>query len=304
VKVVEPASLQQVLRGGQDATPGTRTGPAILVGLIGRGIQASLSPRMHEAEGARLGFRYIYKLIDLDPLGLDVGALPDLVLAAERLGFTGLNITHPCKEAVLACLDELSPDAAAIGAVNTVVFAGGRRAGHNTDCWGFAEGFRRRMPHVALGRVLQLGAGGAGMAVARALLELGVGRLAIYDPDRAKAAALAAALCRQFSPGRAEAVEAAETAARQADGIVNASPVGMAKYPGSPLSPAVLQPSQWVADIIYFPAETEFLREARAKGCATMPGSGMAIHQAVKAFELFTGVAPDAEAMAREFAAA
>ena len=119
---------------------------SILVGLIGAGIQSSLSPAMHEREGAAQGMRYAYRLIDLDVLGLTAAALPDLVTAAERQGFAGLNITFPCKQAVIEWLDELSPDARAIGAVNTVLLGDGKRIGHNTDCSGFAESFSRGMP--------------------------------------------------------------------------------------------------------------------------------------------------------------
>ncbi len=273
---------------------------AILVGLIGRGIQASRTPYMHEAEAARLGLRYIYRLIDLARLPPAAANLPALLEAAEWLGFSGLNITHPLKEQVLPHLHRLSPEAAAIGAVNTVVFADGQRIGHNTDCWGFAESFRHGLTQARREQVLLLGAGGAGLAVARALLDLGVGTLLVYDTDTAKAERLAA----QFNDPRLRATNDAEAALARADGLVNATPVGMASYPGSPLPLAWLRPALWVADIIYFPAETALLRGARALGSVTLPGAGMAIYQAVKAFELFSGIAPDAEAMARHFLAA
>ncbi len=272
---------------------------SVLVGLIGRGIQASLSPRMHEAEGRRLGLGYTYKLIDVDLLPPAEAALQGLISAAEAMGFSGLNITHPFKEQVIAHLDRLSPDAAAIGAVNTVVFEGGARVGYNTDCWGFAESFRRYMPMVAKNRVLLLGAGGAGLAVGRALLELGVARILVCDVNAAKAAALVA----QLGPDHAELAMDAATALHAVDGLVNATPVGMASYPGSPVPLEALRRDLWVADIIYFPAETALLRAARAMGCITLPGAGMAVFQAVKAFELFSGIAPDAEAMTRHFQA-
>ena len=155
--------------------------PSVLVGLVGAGIQASRTPSLHEREGARQGLRYVYKLIDLEALGLDASALPDILTAAQRFGFAGLNITHPCKQAVIPLLDDLSPDAAALGAVNTVVLKDGRRVGHNTDWWGFAESFRRELPDVRRERVVQFGAGGAGAAVAHALLTLGSRR---GHPDR------------------------------------------------------------------------------------------------------------------------
>ena len=164
------------------------TPASFLIGLIGAGIQASRTPAMHMLEASRQGLRYVYKLIDLEKLGLGVEALPELLTAAERLGFDGLNITHPCKQAVIPLLTELSPEARAIGAVNTVVLRNGKRSGHNTDCTGFAEGFRRGLPDARLDRVVLLGAGGAGAAVAHAALALGVEHLTIFDIDTAKAA--------------------------------------------------------------------------------------------------------------------
>lgn len=277
--------------------------PAFLVGLIGAGIQASRTPAMHEQEGAAQGLRYLYRLIDLELLSLGVEALPELLLAAERTGFAGLNITHPCKQAIIPLLDELSDDAQALGAVNTVVLRRGRRIGHNTDWFGFAESFRRELADARRQEVVQLGAGGAGAAVAHAALTLGTGRLTIVDVERERAARLAASLERRFGAGRAVAGADLATAMASADGLINTTPVGMARYPGLPLPAELLRPELWVCEIVYFPLETELLRRARAIGCRTMDGSGMAVFQAVEAFRLFTGIAPDAERMRRCFVA-
>ncbi|KTS16234.1 shikimate dehydrogenase [Methylobacterium indicum] len=275
---------------------------SVLAGLIGNGIQASRTPPMHEHEGDAQGLRLLYQTIDLEKLGLGADALPDLLTAAERMGFSGLNITHPCKQAVLAHLDALSPDAAALGAVNTVVLRDGKRVGHNTDWWGFAEAFRRGLPDVNLDRVVQLGAGGAGAAVAHALLTLGVKDLVLNDIDPARAAGVAASLCERFGAGRARACTdlAAEVAA--ADGLVHCTPTGMDKYPGLPLPAEYLHPRLFVAEIVYFPLETALLREARRIGCRTLDGGGMAVFQAVEAFRLITGLTPDPERMLRHFA--
>lgn len=280
----------------------SRDGRSLLVGLIGAGIQSSRMPPLHQAEGAAQGLHYVYKLIDLSELELTEAALPELLTAARRFGFAGLNITHPCKQAVVPLLDALSEDARIIGAVNTVVFGeGGRTTGYNTDVSGFAESFRRGLPDVARERVAQIGAGGAGSAVAHALLGLGVRRLELIDTDRSRAERLAGELCRRFGADRAGVAAAADRAVAGADGIVNATPVGMAKYPGTPIPVTLLRPELWVAEIIYFPMETELLRAARARGCRNMGGGGMAVFQAVDAFRLFTGVEPDAERMLRHF---
>ncbi|WP_070888254.1 shikimate dehydrogenase [Pseudomonas sp. D1-3] len=274
---------------------------SILAGLIGAGIQASRTPAMHEHEGDAQGIRYLYRLIDLDQLKLDIGALPDLLSAAERMSFTGLNITFPCKQAIIPLLDELSDEARGIGAVNTVVFKDGKRIGHNTDCLGFSEGFKRGLGDVARRRVVQMGAGGAGAAVAHALLSEGVEQLSIFDVEPARAQALAANLNKHFGSPRAGAGGDLSSAMAAADGLVNTTPMGMAKLPGMPVDKALLRKALWVAEIVYFPLETELLREARAVGCRTLDGGNMAVFQAVKAFELFSDAQADAQRMLDHF---
>jgi shikimate dehydrogenase len=256
---------------------------------------------MHEREGEEQGLRYVYKIIDLDKLGLGADSLPELLTAAERMGFAGLNITYPCKQSIIPLLHELSDDARALGAVNTVVLKDGKRMGHNTDCSGWAEGFRRGLPDVKLDRAVQLGAGGAGAAVAHAALSLGVKELTIFDVDAARAAELAASLSERFGKGRAVAGTDRTAAMAAADGLIHCTPTGMTKLPGIPLPPELLRPNHWVSEIVYFPLETELLRVARSKGCRTLDGGGMAVFQAVGAFRLFTGVEPDAGRMLQHF---
>ena len=275
----------------------------IRLGLIGAGIQASRTPALHMDEARALGMRCDYRLIDLDRLGVGAEALPRLIAQAEAEGYAGLNITYPCKQAVLALLHDASDEARALGAVNTVVLRDGRRIGHNTDCSGFAESFRRFLPDALRQLVVQLGAGGAGSAVAEALLRQGTGQLAIHDTDPARAAALAEALCRRHGDGRAR-VAALEADVVAADGLVNCTPVGMAKLPGLPLAEGLLHARLWVAEIVYFPLETALLAAARRLGCRTLDGGGMAVFQAAHAFELFTGIRPDAERMLKSFRAA
>lgn len=276
--------------------------PDIRVGLVGRGIGASLTPVMHRREGERLGLRYEYSLIDFDALSLADSDLGSVVDRARELGFSGLNVTYPFKQRIIGLLDRMSDDAAAIGAVNTVVFGERGLIGYNTDCWGFAENFRRTMAGAPITSVMQLGAGGAGAAVAHGLLELGVEHLIIFDVDVGKAEGLRDKLEARFC-GKVSAVPMPELAVTTVDGVVNTTPVGMAKLPGMPLDPGLFRPTQWFADIIYFPRETELLVAARKKGCRVLPGGGMAIFQAVKAFELFSGRLPDAGEMARTFQA-
>ena len=277
--------------------------PAILLGLVGQDIQASRTPEMHMAEGEAQGLRLVYRLMDLTRLGLGPDQLPELLRAAELAGFDGLNVTHPCKQRVIAHLDELSDDARALGAVNTILFRDGRRIGHNTDWAGFAEPFRQKMAGASLRRVVQLGAGGAGSAVAHAILTLGAGELVVFDIDQARAADVAARLSAHFGRGRARAGSDRAAEIGGADGLVNTTPIGMKAHPGLPLDPTLLRPDLWVAEVIYFPLETELLRSARALGCRTIDGGGMAVHQAVAAFKLFTGREPNSARMAAAFTA-
>jgi len=272
-----------------------------LVGLIGRGIGASGSPAMHEGEGRALGLKVHYQLIDLNRAELHGKRLSELLDAAQNMGFAGVNVTHPCKQAVIPILDELSPEAQAIGAVNTVVFSDGRRIGHNTDAYGFAESFRRGMPGAALDSVVLLGAGGAGSAVAHAALQLGVKHLSIFDQERQRAEALVTKLRSQYVDKNLSADAEMSTAIQAAAGVIHATPVGMTSHPGSAISPEYLRPDLWVADIVYFPLNTELLQQARERGCRTLHGGGMAVFQAARAFRLFTGVEPDVERMLARF---
>ncbi|GIF63043.1 shikimate dehydrogenase (NADP(+)) [Asanoa ishikariensis] len=273
----------------------------LLVGLIGAGIGPSLSPALHEREADELGIRCLYRLLDLDVLDRPVGQLLEAVRLA---GFDGVNVTHPAKQLVIAHLDALSPDAAALGAVNTVVFSGGRAVGHNTDLPGFARAFRTGLPDVALERVVLLGAGGAGAAVAHGLLSSGVATLRIVDTDRVRSTALAHSAAERFGAGRAVAVPVADLAEamRDADGLAHATPTGMAAHPGLPVPADLLRPDLWVAEIVYRPLETALVRLARARGCRVLDGGRMAVFQAVDAFRLFSGIEPDADRMLAHFA--
>jgi shikimate dehydrogenase len=266
----------------------------LLVGLIGAGIRRSLTPAMQEAEAAAQGLRLHYQLIDLDRSGRGVEALPMLIEAAQAMGFAGLNITYPCKQAVVPLLDALSDEARAMGAVNTVVFEGGKTTGHNTDGAGWRWGFERALPDADLSRVVLLGAGGAGSAIAHSVCRMRADALVVVDSDNARAGALVAELTRQYGGARVSAGTDAAAALQGASGLIHATPTGMDKLPGLPLPAALLRPALWVAEIVYFPLETALLKAARNVGCRVVDGGTMAVGQALGAFELFTGRVADA----------
>ncbi len=274
----------------------------VLAGLIGIGIARSRTPEMHMAEAAAQSLRGVYRIIDVDTLPENEQNLKAIVHAAEVTGFNGLNVTYPFKMEVIPLLDQLSPNAAAVGSVNTIVFRDGKRIGHNTDLWGFAESFRQNMIGVSLKTVLLIGAGGAGVAVAHALADCGVQHLKIFDVDTERVEQLARQVRSNRQGLTVEPVTTVDAAScANLSGIVNASPVGMAKTPGTPFPLALLKPDMWVADIVYFPLETELLAGARRLGCRVLPGSGMAVFQAVRAFELFTGRRADPVRMKATF---
>jgi shikimate dehydrogenase len=273
----------------------------LLLGLIGAGIQRSLSPALQEEEARQHGLRLHYQLIDLAAAGAGTDALPGLIQAVRIMGFSGLNITYPCKQLVMPLLDELSEEARAIGAVNTVVREGERLVGYNTDSSGWAWGFKRALPKADLSRVVLLGAGGAGAAVGYAALGLGVSELSIFDLDPSRAAALASSLGVQFQNRKIAPSANLKSALALASGLIHCTPIGMLGHPGMPLDEKLLRSSMWISEIVYVPIETELLKAARRAGCATADGGHMNVGQAIRGFKLFTGRDADAARMDAHF---
>lgn len=271
-------------------------------GLIGRAIAKSRSPWLHEQEARAQGLDLSYELFDFNLLGLPDGDLGRILDQLREGGYCGVNVTYPFKQAIMPLLDDLAESARLVGAVNTIAIRQGRTTGHNTDMEGFRDSIVAGLPGAAMRRVLQLGAGGAGAAVASALLSLGVETLELCDVDLNRGRALAEALSDKFGAGRVIARKRPIGPLDAIDGIVNATPMGMAANPQSAIAPELIAPHHWVADIVYFPLETEMLRAARAKGCRVLNGSGMVIAQAAKAFEIMTDHPADAERMRASFA--
>lgn len=274
------------------------------VGLIGSGIGDSLSPALHEREASLLGIDYSYRLLDLDELGRPPEDVGPLMREARRDGLRGVNVTHPCKQLVVSELDELSPEAAALGAVNTVVFGPDGLVGHNTDATGFRQAFERGLDGASTERVVLLGAGGAGAAVAHATLALGARSLTVLDAEPERARALVEALHQRFETGSAAAAEMSELGdlLAEVDGLVHATPTGMTAHPGSAVPAELLRPPLWVAEVVYMPIETRLLKDARAGGCRTLDGAAMVALQAAGSLELFTGATPDSDRMLRHVA--
>jgi shikimate dehydrogenase len=275
--------------------------PSMLCGLIGAGIQGSLSPALQEEEARHHGIRLHYQLIDLGASSRGADALPAVIEAARIMRFDGLNVTYPFKQSVIPLLDELSEEAEAIGAVNTVVRRGDRLVGHNTDGAGWSWGFRRALPAADLSRVVLIGAGGAGSACADAVLRLGATHLVIVDKDVPRATALAARLNEHFDDGRASASADLRAALHRASGLIHATPTGTPNTPGLPLPAELLRHTMWVSDIVHVPLETALLKAAQRIGCETVDGGHMNVGQALRSFKLFTGREPDAARLDAHF---
>ncbi len=275
-----------------DLAPGKR----FLTGLIGSPIKHSASPAMHEAAAQALGLHCHYQLIEI--ADADATTLRLLLDGLRRIGFAGVNVTFPYKEAVVPLLDALSPEASAMGAVNTVVVRDGVLTGHNTDATGFARACGPLVEESRRNPVALIGAGGVGKAVGFALAERGVTDIRIFDTDNAKARALEAAL---ITRGHVRAVHSIDEALAGAAGLVNGTPVGMLPDTGSPVPEALLHKGLWVADAVYTPLWTPLLLAAKRQGARTMTGQDLAVLQACDAFQLFTGYEPSPEVMTAAF---
>ncbi len=256
----------------------------IRLGLIGDTIRGSRSPALHRLAGLQCGLRVSYDLLVPPDLGLTLAEVLD---AAEAEGLRGVNVTLPYKERVLALVRPASDAIARLGAVNTVLFDPAGPVGHNTDFTGFAAAFRAAFGHAAPGRTAVIGAGGVGRAIAFALAGMGA-PLVLIEADAGKARALARDL-----PGGA--VVADLSALANCDGVVNATPLGMTGYPGSPVPDGAFPRAVWAFDAVYTPVHTPFRAQALAAGAAFLSGWELFFRQGIDAFALFTGRAPDAD---------
>lgn len=274
-----------------------------LVGLLGEGIRHSLTPPMHVAEAEHLGISYEYRALDLLEMTEDASHTSEIILRARDEGYAALNVTHPCKQLALEVLDELSPEAARLQAVNLVSFRDGKIIGQNTDWTGFRAAVQEGLPDALLDTVVQVGAGGAGAATAYALLTLGVRHLMLSDHDITRAVDLAHTYQTWFPYQRITVVPATslDEGLSDCEGVVNATPMGMFYHPGVSFDIEALNRDAWVCEIVYLPIETELLRTARRAGHRVLDGGRMAVGQAADSIEYITGRTPNRDRMRAHF---
>lgn len=276
-------------------------GTSFLCGLLGSGIGGSRSPEMHENEARALGLTLVYRILDGEVMGYGADDLADVLRMLRAMGFSGVNVTHPFKQAVVPLMASLSEAAQALGAVNTVLFAADGLHGDNTDWSGYRAHFLAGLDQRPRAKVALIGAGGAAAAVGFAHCDLGASDLRIHDSDPARAEALVQRLSALFPEALIRVAGTAAQALDGVDGVVQATPVGMESHPGLPFDPDLLDPGMWVSDIVYFPARTALIEAGAQRGCAVLGGGGMAVLQAAHAFALFTGHQPDIARMLHAF---
>jgi shikimate dehydrogenase len=259
-------------------------GKTRVFGILGRPVAHSLSPAMHNAAFLHLGINAVY-------VAFPVTDLPHAMAGLRGLNIGGVSVTIPFKEEVIPLIDALAPQAAEIGAVNTVANRDGRLIGYNTDFLGAVTALQART-NLTDQHVLILGAGGASRAIAFGTIQAG-GRVTLTDVDQLRASALVKDLGGEAIPP--DAVDRCPATI-----LVNATPVGMTPdLDGIPIDPELLSRFQVVMDIVYQPLTTRLLREAQARGCATIDGLQMLIYQATAQFELWTGQVAPEEVMAQ-----
>jgi len=272
-------------------------GKTKVVGVFGHPVEHTLSPAMHNAAFAALRLSYIYVPFPVRPEGLGPA-----VRSLTVLGIVGVNVTIPHKESVLPFLDEITPEARDVGAVNTIHCVDGRLLGDNTDGFGFAEPLREMGVDLSGKPVVVAGAGGAARAVVFSLARIGA-RITLVNRTPARARRLAQAV----ADAGLNAVHVLEADGRQelvsaiagAELLVHTTSVGM--HPATDALPPVpveaFHPDLLVYDLVYNPIETRLLQEARMRGCKTLSGLKMLVYQGAAAFRRWTGVWPPTDVM-------
>ena len=265
--------------------------------VLGHPIGHTLSPVMHNAAIEALAMDAMYLAFDVAPERL-MNTLP----AMADMGFAGVNLTVPLKEVAFRGIPDLDATARLLGAVNTVEFRPSGMRGHNTDGHGFLAALREAFGlEVGSLSIFVLGCGGAGRAVALTCATQGAKRLWLADSDPARPQRVKSEIAGVAACVRTDVVGADgwEKAAREADLVVQATPVGMKAGDRSLLTPSAFRAGQGAYDLVYMYPETAFMAAARAGGAKAANGLGMLLHQGAHAFEIWTGRTPPADVMRR-----
>lgn len=255
------------------------------LGLIGKAIMNSSSPDLHTRLGELTGIPATYDLFDANELPIE--SLESQVRKVMADGYRGVNVTYPYKEAAVHLADRASEGARLVGSANTLVFADGQIQAENTDFSGFISGYQATLGERSPGRVLLIGTGGVGKAVAFGLGKLGAEEVVLMDLDESKSAKLANELNQAGFPASTITPAALAETVQRCDGLVNCTPIGHEKSPGCPLPKELIEARHWIFDAVYVPAVTEFIATARDVGAQVMSGVSLFVFQGVDAFKFF-----------------
>lgn len=267
----------------------------IKLGLLGNGIGRSRAKNLHELLGRECGLSLNYQLMDLAGHDAPVDIARELQRCRDE-GFRGVNITHPYKREAFIDVVTGAGFPKGLTSVNTVVFDEDANIAINTDYSGFCRGYQNQFGHDAAGKVLMLGTGGVGLAIAFGLMHHGATELVLRDKNPAAAQSL---LDQLQDTGLSVRLSGDDLIAEMqaADGLINATPIGMFQYPGSAFPEAGFANQRWAFDAVYTPENTQFLQQCRQRGIETLSGFKLFLYQGLDAFELFTGVSMDGKAI-------
>lgn len=257
------------------------------IGLIGQSISASRSPSLHNMLGELKKLPVSYELQELDSPAPE--AFVERLNLIREKGFIGTNVTFPFKQVAVDSADEVNDAVKKVGSTNTLLLKDGKVCAFNTDYTGFIRGYKGRVGELKAGKVLMLGAGGVGRAVAFALFEVGATELFITDLNVDGAKSLVEALNEAGCKASFVAKDDVAAIAKSVDGLVNCTPVGHYKTPGNPLAADCFGGQSWAFDAVYTPMDTEFLKASNAAGLKIVSGFDLFFYQAIDAFEIFTG---------------
>jgi len=259
------------------------------INLVGSGIKHSRMPQLQEYLGKMAGINISYGKVD-GALDADFN-LAGVVKKSVRENYTGLNITHPYKSAVVSLVTRaIIPEHDQIGSYNTLKFENGEILGANTDYSGFVRAYNKYRNQQSPGKVFLVGAGGVGRAIAFTLATLGCHELMIYDRRENQARVLAKTLEQKGLNACVVTSANLESAMLSADGLVNCTEMGMYNHPGSAIDAKLIGNQQWAFDAVYTPMETEFLSACREAGLLCICGYDLWIYQGLNAFTIFTGI--------------
>jgi shikimate dehydrogenase len=262
------------------------------LGLLGNGIGKTQSKKLHELIGELYNLDASYELMDLSEKK-DVKIEEELA-RCQKEGFHGVNVTHPYKRDAFLHVNLMEGFPKGLTSVNTVVFQEDGLLADNTDYLGFCEAYSQKFGEAKAPKTLLLGAGGVGLAIAFGLYKLKAQELVIYDMNKELATSLVQTLQKNNFPARLLEGDVNE-AMKQADFLINATPVGMFQYPGNPFPKEGFGGQKWAFDAVYTPVNTEFLIECEKHDITTLSGFQLFLHQGIEAFKRFSGLDIDAK---------